>query len=255
MTTPKHAVAQARRLGLYVTRHFDYNPLKSRSGASYNPVATAATHLLNRARFRAVARPYGVIRVDPRSIHGNLRVPPRKWPMGLILNGNWDVAFRRPVDIAWKIPSMRQRYIHGLEWEETDLFRYFYSPRLADPAARFKGSRNIEELAEYYRSVYDPLFKAMQQQGFRTPTLANPAITYVYVHIDRAGAFLYTLEGNHRLGMALALELTSIPVRVATRHLAWQRVREAVRTGSREPFDHPDLLDLARGDGSTLVRR
>jgi len=232
---------------LYATRFFDCNPLKYRRESCFNPVETSLTYLGNRLRYRGVARPYGVILVDPRRIRWNLRVPPRSWPIGLVLDGNWDRALRRPVDIAWKIPSMRQRFREGREWEETDLFRRFYQPRFDRDGGAVRGARSIGELAEDYRRTYDPLYEKMRLHGFLTPSLENPGITFVYVHIDRHGEPMYTLEGNHRLGMALALELDTIPVRVVTRHLAWQRVRERATVDKgvhAEHADHPDLRDL-----------
>jgi hypothetical protein len=246
-------LANLRHRALYATRYFDCNPLKYRPGSCYNPIDVAWTYLANRARFRAVARPYGVIHIDPRSIRWNLRVPPRKWPLGLVLDGNWDTAFRRPVDIAWKISTMEQRFRLGLEWEETDLFRRFYEPRFAQQGG-VKGARSLDELAARYRRVYDPLYEEMRRFGFLTPTIEHPDVSFVYVHIDRAGEFLYTLEGNHRLGMALALGLESIPVRVVTRHLDWQRVREAVKANPASPWSgrHADLHDLTGGIGNAL---
>jgi hypothetical protein len=167
------------------------------------------------------------------------------WPIGLILDGNWDLALRRPVDIAGKIPSMKQRFLLGLEWEETDLFRYFYPLQFVRKNGRIKGATSIPELAEVYRRVYDPLYEKMRVEGFRTPSLDAPNVSFVYVHIDRYGQFMFTTGGNHRLGMALALKLSTIPVRVLTRHLAWQATREAVKADvASAQSDHPDLRDL-----------
>lgn len=240
-----------RRAALFVIRNTDCNPLKYRPEACYNPLDTLCTYVMNRSRYRAVARPYDVIHVDPTTILWNLRVPPRLWPLGTILEGNWDRAFRRPVDIAWKIVSMRQRFHDGMPWSDTDLFQRFYRPQFEHgPGALVKGARSMSELVATYEREYDGLYVKMREQGFRTPTIGEPDITFAYVHIDRAGAFMYTLEGNHRLGMAIALELPSIPVRVATRHHAWQQVREATRRGDVVPSRqsvHPDLCDLHRG--------
>jgi len=246
----RRVAAFATRLGLFATRHFDCNPLRYKPESCYNPVATMLTDAWNRLHYRAVARPYALIHVNPSAIRWNLRVPPRRWPLGSILDGNWDTAFRRPVDIAWKISTMRQRFCHGMDWEDTDLFQLMYAGRIAR-VGEVRGAKTLEELAGQYRRVYDPLFEAMRRDGFTTPTLAHPNVTYVYVHIDRNGDFLYTLEGNHRLGMALALGLPTIPVRVVTRHRSWQLVREEVKRAphghaTRDLGDHPDLQDVRR---------
>ena len=243
--------ARARRIALYATRYFDCNPLRYRADRCYNPLAVGLTYVRNRLRFHAVARPYGVIRVDPNTVCWNLGVPAKRWPIGLILDGDWDLLYRRPVDIAWKISAARQRFVSGFEWEDTDLFQRFVRPKFAK-GERVRGTASLTELADVYRRVYDPLFEAIRKHGFLTPSIDNPGVSFVYVHVDRGGEFMFTRGGNHRLGMAVALGLRSMPVRVVTRHLAWQRVREEVKQGLRPATsfpDHPDLRDL-RGEGS-----
>jgi len=240
-------VESVHRTALYAVRFFECNPLRYDPTRCYNPVDTAFTYFLNRMHYRAVARPYGVIHVDPRTIRWNLRIPPRIWPIGLILDGNWDTTWRRPVDIAWKIPSMYQRFHLGFDWQDTDLFRRFYAPRFEQSDGPVKGANDIAELVARYERVYDRLYALMRDEGFKTPTLTDPDISFVYVHIARTGEFMYTLEGNHRLGLALALGLKTIPVRVATRHHVWQMVRERCKAGARpseEYATHPDLHDI-----------
>lgn len=238
--------ARARRIALFATRYFDCNPLRYRADRCYNPLAAGVTYVRNRLRFRAVAMPYGVIHIDPRVVRWNLRVRAKSLPIGLIRDGDWDIKQRRPVDIAWKLSSMRQRFVAGLEWEDTDLFQRFYRPRFAS-GEQVRGTTSLTELAGVYRRAYDPLFESIRKHGFLTPSLENPGVSFVYVHIDRGGEFMFTRGGNHRLGMALALGLRSMPVRVVTRHLAWQRVREEVKQGLRPATSfagHPDLCDL-----------
>lgn len=248
---PVLGVAQTvRRTALFAVRFYECNPLKYAPDKCYNPVDTALTHLWNRRHHVAVARPYGVIHVDPRTIHWNLRVPPRVWPIGLILDGNWDTTWRRPVDIAWKIRSMHQRFRLGFEWIDTDLFQHFYRPRFEQSQAPVKGATTIAELVARYERVYDRLYTLMRDEGFKTPTPSEPDVSFVYVHIARNGELMYTLEGNHRLGIALALDLERIPVRVATRHRSWQMVRERFAAGSpllHDDASHPDLHDLIGG--------
>lgn len=245
--------ANLQRAALYAVRYFGCNPFRYTAGASYNPLATASTYLWNRCHFRAVASPFSVIHVDPRVIRWNLRVPSRAWPLGLIHGGNWDKAFRRSVYRTGKVSAMQQRFLLGYEWEETDLFRCTYQPQFLR-AAKVKGTSNISELATLYRRVYDRLYEKIRDNGFNTPTLREPEATFVYVHIGRDGEILYTLGGNHRLGIALALNLESIPVRVVSRHLEWQRIREEAHAGSSGVAlfcEHPDLRSLFPRDAGS----
>jgi len=241
-------MADSRRVALFIARYLDCNPFRYRSDACYSPLGVVLTYARNRVRFRAVACPYKVIWVDPRSIAWNLAVPAKRWPIGLVLAGDWDVRYRRPVDIAWKIPSMHQRFVEGRDWVDTELFRRVYAPRFEESGG-VRNAESLAALADHYSRVYDRLFEVIRERGFRTPSLGDPDISFMYVHIGRAGEFMYTRGGNHRLGIALALGVTSMPVRVVTRHRAWQSVREEVRSGRRPrgiDLDHPDLQDLVR---------
>ena len=246
--------SSVQRAALYAVRYFGCNPFRYTAGTCYNPLATASTYLWNRCNFRAVASPFAVIHVDPMAIQWNLRVPARTWPLGLIHGGNWDKALRRSIYRTGKVKSMQQRFSLGYEWEETDLFRYTYQPQFLRVGGTVKGTNSISELATHYQRVYDRLYVTIQDHGFNTPTPQEPEAAFVYVHIGRDGEILYTQGGNHRLGIALALELESIPVRVISRHIEWQRIREEAKAGTKviaPYFDHPDLNSLVqRGEGS-----
>jgi hypothetical protein len=244
----RSTVSRTRAIARALGKYLDCNPLSRGKGSCSNPVETLLTHLVNRKRFSAVAHPFAIVDIDPRSIRWNLRVPPRSWPLGAILDGNWDLAFRRPVDIAWKIVSMQQRFIENKDWLDTDLFVRFYGPQFAR-GETVRGAGTPEALANHYEAVYDRLFEHIRIYGFETPTIANPNITFLYVHLDRYGEPMFTLEGNHRLGIAVALGLPCVPVRVATRHHKWQLVREHVlQHGTDDPLlrQHPDLAEILR---------
>jgi hypothetical protein len=220
-----------------------------RSYIDGNPLRIAATYVRNRARFRAVANPLKVIWVDPSEIVSRLSVPPgqaERWRYGLIHGGNWDRASLRSAHDQDKQRSMRQRYVDQVPWAETELFRDRYAPQLAE-GQPVKGQRTVDSLVRYYEDVYDSLFEDMSRRGLVGPTLSEPRPTYIEVHIGRDGQLIGTSNGNHRLGMANALGLRRIPVRVATRHEDWQRRRERLALGGNDagqPCDHPDLVDI-----------
>lgn len=238
------ATGSASNAALYLARYLEWYPPRQ----SPDLARIVRADLANRRRYRAVAPPYGVICVDPHAIEWRITVHKRTWPLGLVHGGEWDRDLREPVDAPGKLASMWQRYRLGLEWEETDIFRRTYSPVLAR-GGTIKGAATLDALAEHYRRAYDGLYHRIAEQGFKVPTLRDPRPSFVYVHIGRAGELLFTSGGHHRLGIALALGLRSIPVRVLTRHVEWQRAREAVKHGAAVPADvatHPDMRDLQR---------
>ena len=246
VTVDMHPWASIRRFAVFTVRYFDCNPLRLHNEECHCPLRVALTHVKNRTRFRAVAKPYAIINVNPQSIRWKLPGSPARWPIGTVLDGDWDEARRIPIDTHWKIPSFSQRFIQGLPWEDTALFQRVYEPEFLRKG-RVRGADDLGQLARRYERVYDTLYESIRQHGFLTPTLEQPDISFMYVHIGRAGELLFTRGGNHRLGIALALGLRSVPVRVGVRHLQWQRTREAIKCDpqlGRTLHVHPDLLDL-----------
>jgi len=59
------------------------------------------------------------------------------------------------------------------------------------------------------------LIRSIRDTGFDWSPEAE-----MYVHVLDDGAFCWTSGGNHRLGVALALGLTEIPVRIRVQNAA-----------------------------------
>lgn len=236
------------RAAVVIARQLDYNPVALPAHQAHNPVRVAITYLKNRSRFHAVANPYGIIQVDPRVIRWKLGGRGRSWALGSIIDGEWDLLHRHPIQETAKVVSMRQRFVLGFDWQDTDLFQRHYRQRIA-LGATVKGASTMVELAAHYRRVYDPLFERLQHEGFVTPTLRMPGVSLMHVHIARDGEILFTTGGNHRFGMAMVLGIPSIPVRVVVRHRSWQLVRDGITRGVGsyvERAGHPDLAHLSR---------
>lgn len=220
-----------------------------RSYVDGNPWRLVATHVRNRLSYTAVAHPLKVIWVDPADITWRVRVPDAefaRWRHGFVHGGDWDREGLRMMRETDKPRSMVQRFVDRLPWEDTDLFRRRYVGML-DSGQTVKGQRSMASLVAYYEAVYDDLWRDVAQNGIVGPTWTNPRPTLIEVHIGRDGRLIGTSNGNHRLGMAMALGLQRIPARVATRHEAWQLLRAAVArdaSAAGEHSDHPDLADL-----------
>jgi hypothetical protein len=181
-----------------------------------------------------------------------------------VLSGDWDLKRRAPLENTPKRRSVYERFVLGLPWEETDLFKNSYAIRLAD-GAEIRGVRSVDELVEKYAKQIDALYDDMKTNGF---VVQRDRYGYLknlpHVHIGRDGELLFGNNGNHRLAIAKILRLDRIPCWVRSRHLLWQQVREKVAADLRENPSmqlepslaaHPDLADVLGGDraGDRLI--
>lgn len=155
-----------------------------------------------------------------------------------------------------KIEAMWQRFVEGADWRDTRLFREYYARQL-ETKGRVKGATTLDALETVYRHIYDALYRSIRDTGFDWSPRAE-----MYVHVLDDGAFSWTSGGNHRLGMALALGLSEIPVRVKFRTRPWQDYRlsllAAVRRGERtldQIPDHPDLRGIRHLESDPALAR
>lgn len=212
----------------------------------------AARVPFTRHRFKALADPNKVILIAPTEIVSKLRYDLDIY-FGDILDGEWDLE--RPIELqsSSKQQSMYERFVLGLPWEETVLFKSVYASRLARGEI-LRGVDNARDLALEYGRRVDALFESMKRDGFVAPTdeLGRPK-TLPHVHIARDGRFLFGNNGNHRLAIARIIGLRQIPCWVRGRHLEWQQLRERIaearKAGAPMPLTnnlsgHPDLADL-----------
>lgn len=203
-------------------------------------------------RFKALADPNKAIWVPPQDILYKVRYDLDIY-FGDILSGDWDLQRRVDLNLSAKHRAMHERYVLGLSWEDTELFRS-YAPRFANGDV-VRGVDNVGDLAKRYSEQVDSLFDDMKRNGFVVArnTSGHPK-TLPHVHIGRNGEFLFGNNGNHRLAIAKILGLTHIPCWVRGRHLLWQQVREEIAAQaayghSASPMGaslaaHPDLADI-----------
>lgn len=212
----------------------------------------------NRGRYDIVADPISIIEVDPSRIHHvtNRGPFPGKFmwqDLGLITGGNWDQP-KKSVEEIPKISVIIEHYQEGKPWDELYL-----------------NNQPVSEL-DSWREYVDNLYSSIEKLGYRhqyellpdakspTPFSGNEyrgiqrfsPCDEVVIDIGRDGQFLF-VDGRHRLAIAKALGLETIPVRVSARHEGWQKIREiAHRGGSGEGHkryinkcqNHPDIVDL-----------
>jgi hypothetical protein len=204
-----------------------------------------STFLRNQLQYKAVANPYSVLWVCPAEVEEKLTGScHRSGPPGTVLGGDWDLEV---IDFArsHKFQGLLERFVHGVPWEETTLFRDRFSAQL-ERGGEIEGMCSLDELATYYRERIDPLYEAIASQGFRAPSFLR-RISAVYVYIGRRGKIIWGPGGNHRLAIAKILNVGAIPVRVHLRHQMWQEIRDGVRTNASSALaeDLSRHVDLA----------
>lgn len=118
---------------------------------------------------------------------------------------------RFPLDQAVKHKAIRQRYVEGRRWEETDLFTNTYPKRFAR-GETVRGETTLEALLAQYYGRVDQMFDDLKRNGFQD---GHPLPKLL---IGRDGEVFIGNQGNHRLAMAQVLGLDRIAGEVLCRH-------------------------------------
>ena len=185
----------------------------------------------NALRYKA-ARPYHQpLFISPQSVSHWLfdkSVLPFRTP-GRIVAGAWDsdtVSRQDRLQKSDKYIGLCERFVHGMPWSQTMLFQQRYSRELKEKGRARGGATTLQELEKVYER-YDRMFEDIKAHGVIAPTREN-GFDWIYIYIGRNGEIIYTSNGNHRLYMAIILDVATMPVRVLWRHEEWQLRRETL---------------------------
>ncbi len=140
-----------------------------------------------------------------------------------IKDGDWDLN-TKPIlpsyydNHRW-FRSTFQYFAEGLPLEQCD--EYLMCP----PSHRPKKQEKYKELEKLFQAMKTDGYKSQQELGVAPkPMYHKYHIDEVNVVIDREGRVLRVRPaGNHRLAMAMILELESIPVYVRGVHREWAK--------------------------------
>ncbi len=208
--------------------------------------------------------PYQVYWISPRIMkHAIYRqidgVPNTALVAGVTKGGSWDRQTVLVKDLAI-IQGAKERFIDGKDWEDTDYYR-IHLKKIAE-GEKWRECISKEDLNEYFRR-FDRLYEQIRNNGYKPqseildPEFAGTAAVEneIAVHIDHDGRFIFC-NGAHRLGIALALGIEKIPVKVCIRHADWQTfcfeiLNFGKRNGGRvyQPLTHPDLQQITSHHG------
>lgn len=131
--------------------------------------------------------------------------------------GDWDIERRSPLARNIKHMAIVQRFVQGMAWEETDLFRDIYARRLAGGGC-VRGESTIEALAQQYYERVDGMFEDMRANGFRLNRSDGQPHPLPNLLVGRRGDLFLGNNGNHRFAMALVLGLERIAGEIICRH-------------------------------------
>lgn len=210
----------------------------------------------NKYGYECPPNPYKIIYIDPNDI--NLYHDTKSWDgkfdsYGRIESGDWDIANTKPILEKEKIRAVVQHFNDDIPWEDTGIIET--NLKYIEHNGSYHGCESKEDLLNHYNRI-DNLYQDILNNGYRTPTRASiwdpRKYKAISISIGRNGNFIFERPGNHRLGIAIALNLDKIPARVCVRHEEWQQLRCDVAKHGREVLNnnpdvdpnHPDLRNI-----------
>lgn len=203
--------------------------------------------------------PYSIYYVDPADIErmtGRKNAThDRRGDFGSVQSGEWDrntPVASSPIQRLYMTHrfsespfyrGLKQRYIGGNEWEDTDLHRAIIEDS-------FETNHEIQ-YTDWYEDI-DELYELIRKGGYRAQHeiadrtyrtsggfgIVDILANEITVDIGRDGAFRF-VDGKHRLAIAKILDLDTVPVSIAVRHDLWadtveSNAEEAEKVGATD---------------------
>lgn len=173
----------------------------------------------------------------------------RRWHAGIVLDGDWDQA-TRSLDDYHLSRVIFDRFILGRDWYDIPYVRKALRRVANGEPAWGRRCTTREDILARCRFL-DALHDRLKSEGYnpRHTLDHSTRFTHFLVNIGRGGEIIRNNDGKHRIILARALCIESLPARVFVRHAQWQAVRDAIRNGQFGDVaprfrDHPDLQDI-----------
>lgn len=193
-------------------------------------------------------------------------VLPQKGSVKRIQGGDWDLLQHRVADMRIT-RAVRERIHDGSPWNATDYYRTAVQQiqrgrQLWSCTSAADFDKHCEQVDRLIDSISTTGYQPCSANG--TPVSSDTATGQgeILVNLSRDGLPLFQ-DGRHRLAIALALGLQSIPIQVHVRHTEWQVFREYLlqmaRSADRgasaagslyQPAVHFDLSEIPFGKSS-----
>jgi len=174
-----------------------------------------------------------MIWVQPNSIQGAVKTSISRRYSGRIVDGDWDADFV-PLRHLAKLNYCHERWVERKNWDDTKAIEYHMS--VIEKEGVVDGCRTLPEVRRRLENL-DRVFELVRADGFLSPksNIRQPNFREsggVLVHIGREGKPLFGHGGNHRLGIAMALDLDIIPAQIGQVHPDGIKDLEALRNPS-----------------------
>lgn len=121
----------------------------------------------------------------------------------------------RPLGFNIKITSLVQHWRDGKEIAETPLPELMLE-RIRVNGGIYKGLTNSDDIYRYYENL-DRVYEHVQRSGLDFPK--NPSFVFgkfemngITINIDADSTLIFAGRGSHRLAMAIAASLDTVPV-------------------------------------------
>jgi 2-polyprenyl-3-methyl-5-hydroxy-6-metoxy-1,4-benzoquinol methylase len=194
---------------------------------------------------------YTVNRNDP-TLTGN-----PVWHIGSVDDGDWDLNGVPVQEHDHIYDILSGRLLHKKEFYKIPQFQA--NVQKIEQGLIIESCSTPAEYLERWQKI-ESLYENIQHSGYKTQLelSSNNPLDEIRVQIGRKGEFLFE-EGLHRLVIAQQLNLPVVPVLITRRHADWAALRTAVmrivaqRGFIHQPFDHPDLDNLAFHYGNELA--
>lgn len=182
--------------------------------------------------------------------------------IGSVRAGDWDQSVQ-PVKEHLNFSSTYNHFTYGTPWEETKYYTYY--KELWEKKEPLPQEATYEDEIELQKRLdyIDQLYGRIKEEGYKTQRellQQNPKHTTYFPHLLRneisvdigRNGELILVDSRHRLAIAQALELDSVPVIIVVRHKQWmgkwQKINCAT-TGYEESEivdcgEHPDFDEL-----------
>lgn len=222
------------------------------------PLLNHGRAVSHRLRYDAPTTIYEPLEVSPGEITRYTWGVSKTFGLGKVLGGDWE-SDSLPLSAKWECRGLEQRFVDGLDWEQTEYVQYPRQEYFAK-GDDIWGYDSEAAFIEHRCSYVDRLYESIQRDGYvrsenGTNGFPGMDIRRVGYHHDfdplvciGADGTIYHRDGYHRLMIAKALGLEAIPVLVLARHPAWQEVRERAYAGQLTETDpdrtHPDVVPL-----------
>lgn len=156
-------------------------------------------------------------------------VLPQKGSVKPIRGGDWDLLRYRVADMRI-VRAVRERIHAGQPWTTTDFYRTAVHQiqtgrKLWSCTSAADFDKHCDRVDQLIDSIASNGYRSCAPDGASTNTDTATGQSEILVNLSRNGLPLFQ-DGRHRLAIALALGLGSIPIQVHVRHAEWQVFRE-----------------------------